>query len=47
MSCDPEVQPGPHHVLGTVNGIDVFALFATPSQSQVPILQLGMLEQWG
>ena len=29
----PEVQPGPHQVIGTINETDVFALFATPSRS--------------
>ena len=43
----PEIQPGPHHVFGTVNGTDVFALFCHLSQNQVPILQLGTWEQWG
>ena len=43
----PEVQPEPDQAIGSINGTDVFALFATPSQSQVPILLLGMLEQWG
>ena len=31
---------------GTVDGTDVFALFCHPSRSQVPNLQVGMLEQW-
>ena len=38
-----EVQPGPYQVFDTVDGTDVFALFATPSQGQIPILQL---EHW-
>ena len=29
----PEVQPGPHQVLGTVNGTDGFALFAIPAEA--------------
>ena len=31
---------------GTVDGTDVFALFCHPSQSQIPFIHLGMLEQW-
>ena len=40
----PEVQPGPHQIFGTVNGTDVFALFATPAEIRS---HGGMLEQWG
>ena len=29
-----EVQPGPHQVLGTVNGTDVLAPFATPAEAR-------------
>ena len=37
----PEVQPGPHQVIGTINGLmffAFFAFFATHGRSQVPIL---------
>ena len=36
----PKVQRGPYQLLSPINCPDVFALFATPSGSQVPILQL-------
>ena len=35
----PEVQPGPHQVIITIDGTDVFALFTTPNQSQVLMVQ--------
>ena len=40
----PEVQPAPRQVKALLMGWVFFALFATPSQSQVPILLLGTLE---
>ena len=43
----PEVQPGPHQVKALSMGLMFLSFFATPAKSQVPILQLGMLEQWG
>ena len=46
MVLAPKVQLGPHQIIGTIDGTDVIALFATPSRSQVLILQLGVLEQW-
>ena len=41
----PEVQPGPPQIC-TVNGTSCYCPFCHPCRSQLPILQLGTLEQW-